>query len=132
MVKNEEQSLSDSVFVKIDDQVIDDGKPCTTPNKIVSSIDMSSIPPMENHQTSSIRSTHLDASFVSVFENEFKFVRTLGRGGFGQVFEVENILDGCRYAIKRIQIDLLDDGDDDEQNKFLREVKGMSLFILHG
>ncbi|KAF8568514.1 hypothetical protein P879_09713, partial [Paragonimus westermani] len=60
--------------------------------------------------------------FSSVYENEFKFVRCLGRGGYGRVFEVENRFDGCRYAIKRIQIE----GKVEDKTKFLREVKALA------
>ncbi|KAF5399666.1 Eukaryotic translation initiation factor 2-alpha kinase [Paragonimus heterotremus] len=60
--------------------------------------------------------------FSSVYENEFKFVRCLGRGGYGRVFEVENRFDGCRYAIKRIQIK----GIVEDKTKFLREVKALA------
>lgn len=58
--------------------------------------------------------------FTSPYETDFRFVKVLGRGGFGRVFEVENRLDGFRYAIKRIKIDEAMD----DRTKFLREVKG--------
>lgn len=60
--------------------------------------------------------------FKSVFHTEFKFVRRLGHGGFGQVFEVENRFDGCHYAIKRIKLD----ESDGDINKCLREVKALA------
>lgn len=58
--------------------------------------------------------------FISVYETEFSFVRCLGRGAFGRVFEVENRFDGCRYAIKRIEVNEV--GED--ETRFLREVRG--------
>ncbi|KAA0184929.1 Eukaryotic translation initiation factor 2-alpha kinase, partial [Fasciolopsis buskii] len=57
--------------------------------------------------------------FISVYETEFSFVRCLGRGAFGRVFEVENRFDGCRYAIKRIEVNEV--GED--ETRFLREVR---------
>ncbi|CAH8516097.1 unnamed protein product [Heterobilharzia americana] len=70
-----------------------------------------------------VAATHItQPSFTSPFEIDFKFIRRLGRGGFGQVFEVENRLDGCRYAIKRIRMNEVDD----DKNIFLREVKALA------
>ncbi len=40
------------------------------------------------------------------FANEFKEISVLGKGGFGQVMLAENQLDGRRYAIKRIGLNL--------------------------
>ncbi|OON19407.1 kinase domain protein, partial [Opisthorchis viverrini] len=80
------------------------------------------------HSNSNARSSHSSATqvippqFNSVYESEFAFIRCLGRGGFGRVFEVENRFDGCRYAIKRIQID----EKMEDKNKFLREVKALA------
>ncbi|THD20910.1 hypothetical protein D915_008166 [Fasciola hepatica] len=78
-------------------------------------------------QSTAGRERHLSIScgtqaapiFISVYETEFKFVRCLGRGAFGRVFEVENRFDGCRYAIKRIEIK--EAGED--ETRFLREVR---------
>ncbi|VDL99990.1 unnamed protein product [Schistocephalus solidus] len=64
--------------------------------------------------------------FVSTMEREFAFLGLIGSGGFGRVFEVENRIDGCRYAVKRIR---LRHGYDDKR-KFIREVKGKSQFII--
>nr|VZH98629.1 unnamed protein product [Spirometra erinaceieuropaei] len=60
--------------------------------------------------------------FVSTMEREFAFLGLIGSGGFGRVFEVENRIDGCRYAVKRIR---LRHGYDDK-SKFIREVKAMA------
>ncbi|CDW59356.1 Eukaryotic translation initiation factor 2-alpha kinase 4 [Trichuris trichiura] len=35
---------------------------------------------------------------------EFDVIRLIGKGGFGDVTEVRNKLDGCRYAIKRVPL----------------------------
>ncbi|KHJ42045.1 hypothetical protein D918_07935 [Trichuris suis] len=35
---------------------------------------------------------------------EFDVIRLVGKGGFGDVTEVRNKLDGCRYAIKRVPL----------------------------
>jgi len=37
------------------------------------------------------------------FKNEFKEIGDLGNGNFGNVFHVENRLNGCEYAIKKIE-----------------------------
>nr|CAH8840814.1 unnamed protein product [Trichobilharzia regenti] len=86
------------------------------PSCSTSNTSSSSPPPNQ-----SVSGPFYQSSFISPFETDFKFIRRLGRGGFGQVFEVENRLDGCRYAIKRIK---MNDADDDK-NVFLREVKGI-------
>lgn len=38
------------------------------------------------------------------FNHYFEVIRVLGRGGFGQVFEAKNKLDGCVYALKQIKL----------------------------
>ncbi|KAJ2490045.1 hypothetical protein IWW37_003465 [Coemansia sp. RSA 2050] len=40
----------------------------------------------------------------SRYHDDFIQLRTLGRGGFGRVFEARNKLDGRRYAIKQIKV----------------------------
>ncbi|GMT27152.1 hypothetical protein PFISCL1PPCAC_18449, partial [Pristionchus fissidentatus] len=42
--------------------------------------------------------------FISRFAEEFKPIKELGRGAFGCVVEAENLLDECKYAVKRIAI----------------------------
>ncbi|KAH8862147.1 Eukaryotic translation initiation factor 2-alpha kinase 3 [Schistosoma japonicum] len=76
---------------------------------------------LSNTSGQPLPATNIQPTFVSPFVTEFKYMRLLGRGGFGQVFEVENRLDGCRYAIKRIKMN----DTDDDKNVFLREVKGI-------
>ncbi|KAJ2026127.1 hypothetical protein IWW57_003141 [Coemansia sp. S610] len=40
----------------------------------------------------------------SRYHDDFIQLRTLGRGGFGRVFEARNKLDGRRYAVKQIKV----------------------------
>ncbi|CAG2226148.1 EIF2AK4 [Mytilus edulis] len=48
--------------------------------------------------------TALEASGQSRLTNEFEVLRSLGKGGFGDVIEVRNKLDRRKYAIKRIPL----------------------------
>lgn len=48
--------------------------------------------------------TDLEASGQSRLTNEFEVLRSLGKGGFGDVIEVRNKLDRRKYAIKRIPL----------------------------
>ncbi|CAH8476740.1 unnamed protein product [Schistosoma turkestanicum] len=91
---------------------------CSTLNDLTSN-------PLHKSSSAAVTTTTVNAQphhFISSFETDFKFIRRLGRGGFGQVFEVENRLDGCRYAIKRIKMS----DTDDDKNIFLREVKALA------
>ncbi|XP_050397679.1 eukaryotic translation initiation factor 2-alpha kinase 3 [Patella vulgata] len=55
------------------------------------------------HRTDSENSeTH--SEFASRFSSEFEFVHSLGKGGFGVVFEAKNKIDECHYAVKRITL----------------------------
>ncbi|KAG5451732.1 Eukaryotic translation initiation factor 2-alpha kinase 3, variant 2 [Clonorchis sinensis] len=93
------------------------------PNCSASSTASCSLHSNSNPQSSYSSATQaMPPQFNSVYESEFAFIRCLGRGGFGRVFEVENRFDGCRYAIKRIQID----EKMEDKNKFLREVKALA------
>ena len=38
------------------------------------------------------------------FRIDFKVIKTLGRGGFGQVFQAQHNIDGIAYAIKRVNM----------------------------
>ena len=57
--------------------------------------------------------------YVSRYLTEFKTLQYLGRGGFGVVFEARNLLDGCHYAVKRIQLP----NSEEARKKAMREVK---------
>lgn len=62
----------------------------------------------------------------SRFANEFQELSALGKGGFGQVTLAENRLDGRKYAIKRVGLNLKNQTSKTLQ-KFLREVKILAL-----
>lgn len=65
---------------------------------------------------------YIEREFVSRYANDFETLQSLGKGGFGVVFEVKQKIDECRYAIKRITIP------DKERNKrvVLREVQALA------
>ncbi|VDO94375.1 unnamed protein product [Soboliphyme baturini] len=56
-------------------------------------------------------------------ETEFEVLKSLGRGGFGDVCKVRNKLDGCVYAIKRVP---LNPRNKTLNKKITREVKLLS------
>ncbi|KAM4625732.1 eIF-2-alpha kinase GCN2 [Polymixia lowei] len=69
------------------------------------------------------RSHILNAPFSSVVQrqisryfNEFEELQLLGKGAFGAVIKVQNKLDGCYYAVKRIQVN--------PASKQFRRIKG--------
>ncbi|KAH9101433.1 hypothetical protein LEN26_015231 [Aphanomyces euteiches] len=43
-------------------------------------------------------------SIPSRYQSHFKELKILGRGGQGRVFEVQNVIDGARYAVKKIEL----------------------------
>ncbi|XP_044127594.1 LOW QUALITY PROTEIN: eIF-2-alpha kinase GCN2 [Bufo gargarizans] len=53
---------------------------------------------------------------LSRYFNEFEELQMLGRGAFGAVIKVQNKLDGCYYAVKRVQIN--------PASKHFRRIKG--------
>uniref|UniRef100_A0A667YNR5 Eukaryotic translation initiation factor 2 alpha kinase 4 n=1 Tax=Myripristis murdjan TaxID=586833 RepID=A0A667YNR5_9TELE len=52
----------------------------------------------------------------SRYSNEFEELQLLGKGAFGAVIKVQNKLDGCYYAVKRIQVN--------PASKQFRRIKG--------
>ncbi|XP_041809286.1 eIF-2-alpha kinase GCN2 [Chelmon rostratus] len=69
------------------------------------------------------RSHVLNAPFISGVQrqfsryfNEFEELQLLGKGAFGAVIKVQNKLDGCYYAVKRIQVN--------PASKQFRRIKG--------
>jgi serine/threonine protein kinase len=65
----------------------------------------------------------------SRYRSEFKELSPLGKGGFGSVFECQNLLDGRKYAVKKVPIQLFDDPrlTRDRLQRVLREVKILAL-----
>eukprot|EP00397_Hematodinium_sp_SG-2012_P012828 GEMP01013010.1.p1 GENE.GEMP01013010.1~~GEMP01013010.1.p1 ORF type:complete len:820 (+),score=160.08 GEMP01013010.1:57-2516(+) len=61
---------------------------------------------------------------LSIFERDFIYIRTLGKGAFGVVYEVQNKLDLKKYAMKVV---MFNTRDTDVKNKALREVQSWSL-----
>ncbi|XP_049451917.1 eIF-2-alpha kinase GCN2 isoform X1 [Epinephelus fuscoguttatus] len=60
-------------------------------------------------------STGVQRQFSRYF-NEFEELQLLGKGAFGAVIKVQNNLDGCYYAVKRIQVN--------PASKQFRRIKG--------
>uniref|UniRef100_A0A672HF79 Protein kinase domain-containing protein n=1 Tax=Salarias fasciatus TaxID=181472 RepID=A0A672HF79_SALFA len=60
-------------------------------------------------------SSGLQRQFSRYF-NEFEELQLLGKGAFGAVIKVQNMLDGCYYAVKRIQVN--------PASKHFRRIKG--------
>uniref|UniRef100_A0A3B3RDK5 non-specific serine/threonine protein kinase n=1 Tax=Paramormyrops kingsleyae TaxID=1676925 RepID=A0A3B3RDK5_9TELE len=60
-------------------------------------------------------STDIQKQF-SRYYNEFEELQMLGKGAFGAVIKVQNKLDGCYYAVKRIQVN--------PASKQFRRIKG--------
>ncbi|KAJ8290413.1 hypothetical protein GJAV_G00012550 [Gymnothorax javanicus] len=60
-------------------------------------------------------STQVQKQF-SRYYNEFEELQLLGKGAFGAVIKVQNKLDGCNYAVKRIQVN--------PASKQFRRIKG--------
>ena len=65
----------------------------------------------------------------SRYESEFREISALGKGGFGTVFECENLLDGRKYAIKKVGVQVYDDPQitRDRLQRVLREVKILAV-----
>ncbi|KAM3594076.1 uncharacterized protein V6R79_001838 [Siganus canaliculatus] len=78
----------------------------------------------EDLAPSAIPQSHiLNAPFISGVQrqfsryfNEFEELQLLGKGAFGAVIKVQNKLDGCYYAVKRIQVN--------PASKQFRRIKG--------
>ncbi|XP_030574291.1 eIF-2-alpha kinase GCN2 isoform X1 [Archocentrus centrarchus] len=61
-------------------------------------------------------SSGLQQRQISRFVSEFEELQLLGKGAFGAVIKVQNKLDGCYYAVKRIQVN--------PASKQFRRIKG--------
>ncbi len=62
-------------------------------------------------------------SGMSRLQSEFAFISKIGKGGFGEVMKVKNLLDGQVYAIKKIK---LSQANKLSTKKLMREVKLLS------
>lgn len=81
----------------------------------------------EGSSVSSCAPSPMVLPYVSAFRfsKEFEEVNVLGKGGFGKVFSARNLLDGRKYAIKRIG--LCTTSQKVTLQKVLREVKVLAL-----
>lgn len=65
------------------------------------------------------------------YDSEFKEITALGKGGFGTVFQVQNVLDGRVYAIKKVILKsdsrLPQEQFQQRLQRTLREVKSLAL-----
>ncbi|XP_029349412.1 eIF-2-alpha kinase GCN2 [Echeneis naucrates] len=68
-----------------------------------------------NHILSAPFSSGVQRQFSRYFD-EFEELQLLGKGAFGSVIKVQNKLDGCYYAVKRIQVN--------PASKQFRRIKG--------
>ena len=60
---------------------------------------------------------------VSRYHSDFEEIEFLGRGGFGSVLKVRNLVDGRYYAVKKIRLNPLDS---DASKRLIREVQTLS------
>ncbi|XP_067310946.1 eIF-2-alpha kinase GCN2 isoform X2 [Pseudorasbora parva] len=78
-------------------------------------VDFASTVVPRSHLLSAPFSTEVQKQF-SRYYNEFSELQLLGKGAFGAVIKVQNKLDGCYYAVKRIQVN--------PASKQFRRIKG--------
>ncbi|TSO67491.1 eIF-2-alpha kinase GCN2 [Bagarius yarrelli] len=89
--------------------------PCQEPSPEDSDVDFASTELPRNPLLSAPFSTVVQKQFSRYF-NEFEELQLLGKGAFGAVIKVQNKLDGCNYAVKRIQVN--------PASKQFRRIKG--------
>ncbi|XP_024125468.1 eIF-2-alpha kinase GCN2 [Oryzias melastigma] len=85
----------------------------TSPEDLAEDFASSVIP--QNHILNAPFSSGLQRQLSRYF-NEFEELQLLGKGAFGAVIKVQNKLDGCYYAVKRIQVN--------PASKQFRRIKG--------
>ncbi|XP_041827550.1 eIF-2-alpha kinase GCN2 [Melanotaenia boesemani] len=85
----------------------------TSPEDLAVDFPSSVIP--RSHILNAPFSSGLQRQFSRYF-NEFEELQLLGKGAFGSVIKVQNKLDGCYYAVKRIQVN--------PASKQFRRIKG--------
>eukprot|EP00096_Caligus_rogercresseyi_P012494 TRINITY_DN5246_c0_g1_i2.p1 TRINITY_DN5246_c0_g1~~TRINITY_DN5246_c0_g1_i2.p1 ORF type:complete len:934 (-),score=274.94 TRINITY_DN5246_c0_g1_i2:55-2856(-) len=89
--------------------------PVEVPNQSKSSQSSSSV----NTEDYGCGSNDLKEEYVSRFESDYVPLESLGRGGFGIVFECKNKIDDTHYAVKRIRLPR----SENSKKKVMREVK---------
>lgn len=99
----------------------------TTPSTTVIHHQLTQLSPMLKPQPGDLEGIPLVR--YSRYRSEFEELEPLGKGGFGSVFECKNLLDGRKYAIKKVPIQLFDDPQmtRDQLQRVLREVKILAL-----
>lgn len=100
--------------------------------------------PLQKYQSAPAQAPHLPQGGVGMidgiplirysrYQSEFREMEPLGRGGFGTVFRVANVLDGREYAVKKVSIRSSDwnspgtEAFSVELHRVLREVKFLAL-----
>ncbi|KAI7805015.1 putative eukaryotic translation initiation factor 2-alpha kinase 4, partial [Triplophysa rosa] len=89
--------------------------PCPESSPEDTGVDFASTVVPHSHLLSAPFSTEVQNRF-SRYYNEFSELQLLGKGAFGAVIKVQNKLDGCYYAVKRIQVN--------PASKQFRRIKG--------
>lgn len=89
--------------------------PCSESSPEDTGVDFASTVVPHSHLLSAPFSTEVQNRF-SRYYNEFSELQLLGKGAFGAVIKVQNKLDGCYYAVKRIQVN--------PASKQFRRIKG--------
>lgn len=75
----------------------------------------------ENKLTGNMRNLPILKN-LSIFERDFRYVKTIGQGAFGVVYEAQSKVDLQNYAVKVIMVD----AEKSEREKTLREVRNWS------
>ncbi|KAF4083863.1 hypothetical protein AMELA_G00122190 [Ameiurus melas] len=89
--------------------------PCPEPSPEDIDVDFASTVIPQSHLLSAPFSAVVQKQFSRYF-SEFEELQLLGKGAFGAVIKVQNKLDGCYYAVKRIQVN--------PASKQFRRIKG--------